>query len=55
MQADFDYGLLNEDGKLSYDMWSYSLDRAEAAVPFQTTWLYFWARRSTCFATEFPD
>ena len=22
MQADFDYTLLNEDGKLSYDMWS---------------------------------
>ena len=35
MQADFDYTLLNEDGKLSYDMWSYSLDRAEAAVPFR--------------------
>ena len=35
MIADFDYGLLNEDGKLSYDMWSYSLDRAEAAVPFR--------------------
>ena len=35
MQADFDYALLNEDGKLSYDMWSYSLDRAEAAVPFR--------------------
>jgi uncharacterized protein (DUF885 family) len=35
MQADFDYGLLNEDGKLSYDMWSYSLDRAEAGVPFR--------------------
>ena len=35
MRADFDYGLLDEDGKLSYDMWSYSLDRAEAAVPFR--------------------
>jgi len=35
MQADFDYGLLNEDGKLSYGMWSYSLDRAEAGVPFR--------------------
>ena len=35
MIADFDYGLLNDDGKLSYDMWSYSLDRAEAAVPFR--------------------
>ena len=35
MQADFDYSLLNKDGKLSYDMWSYSLDRAEAGVPFR--------------------
>jgi len=35
MKADFDYDLLNEDGKLSYDMWSYSLDRAEAGVPFR--------------------
>ncbi|MEX0963258.1 MAG: DUF885 domain-containing protein [Pseudohongiellaceae bacterium] len=35
MQADFDYDLLSEDGKLSYDMWSYSLDRAEASVPFR--------------------
>jgi len=35
MRADFDYELLNEDGKLSYDMWSYSLDRAEAGVRFR--------------------
>ena len=35
MIADFDYALLNEDGKLSYDMWSYSLDRADAGVPFR--------------------
>lgn len=35
MQADFDYDLLNEDGKLSYDMWRYSLDRAEAGIPFR--------------------
>ena len=35
MQADFDYALLSEDGKLSYDMWSYSLARAEASVPFR--------------------
>ncbi len=35
MQTNFDYELLNEDGKLSYDMWSYSLDRAEAGVPFR--------------------
>ena len=35
MHSNFDYALLNEDGKLSYDMWIYSLDRAEAAVPFR--------------------
>ena len=35
MRSNFDYALLNEDGKLSYDMWIYSLDRAEAAVPFR--------------------
>lgn len=35
MQADFNYDLLNEDGRLSYNMWSYSLDRAEAGVPFR--------------------
>lgn len=35
MESEFDYDLLSEDGKLSYDMWRYSLDRAEASVPFQ--------------------
>lgn len=35
MVDDFDYSLLNEDGRLSYDMWSYSLDRAEAGIPFR--------------------
>lgn len=35
MRADFDYDLLSEDGKLSFDMWAYSLDRAEAGVPFR--------------------
>lgn len=35
MREEFDYDLLSEDGKLSYDMWSYSLDRAEAGVPFR--------------------
>lgn len=35
MQSEFDYDLLSEDGKLSYDMWRYSLDRAEASVPFR--------------------
>ena len=35
MQAKFDYSLLNEDGKLSYDMWIYALDRADAGIPFR--------------------
>ena len=35
MQAEFDYSLLNEDGKLSYDMWIYALDRADAGIPFR--------------------
>jgi len=35
LREEFDYELLSEDGKLSYDMWSYSLDRAEAGVPFR--------------------
>ena len=35
MQAKFDYSLLNEDGKLSYDMWNYALDRADAGIPFR--------------------
>jgi uncharacterized protein (DUF885 family) len=35
MQAEFDYNLLNEDGKLSYDMWIYALDRANAGIPYR--------------------
>ncbi len=35
MQSEFDYDLLSEDGKLSFDMWLYSLNRAEASVPFR--------------------
>ena len=35
MQAEFDYSLLTEDGKLSYDMWNYALDRADAGIPFR--------------------
>lgn len=34
MQQDFDYDSLNEDGKLSYDMWAYGLEQAESRVPF---------------------
>lgn len=35
LRSDFDYQRLSEDGKLSYDMWVYSLERAEASVPFR--------------------
>lgn len=35
MQADFDYEALTDDGKLSYDMWAYSLQQAERAAPYQ--------------------
>ena len=34
MQADFDYDLLTEDGKLSWDMWQYALQQAESNQPF---------------------
>lgn len=34
MQQDFDYDALNDDGKLSYDMWAYGLEQAESRVPF---------------------
>ena len=34
MQQDFDYERLNEDGKLSYDMWAFGLEQAESRVPF---------------------
>ena len=35
MQSEFDYAELNDDGKLSYDMWKFSLERAEAGVPYR--------------------
>lgn len=35
MENEFDYEDLTEDGKLSWDMWAYSLNRAEAGVPFR--------------------
>lgn len=35
MEADFDYEALTDDGKLSYDMWAYSLQQAERAAPYQ--------------------
>ena len=35
MGTEFDYAALTEDGKLSYDMWSYSLDQQERASPYR--------------------
>jgi uncharacterized protein (DUF885 family) len=35
MQQDFAYDSLDDDGKLSYDMWAYGLEQAESRVPFQ--------------------
>lgn len=35
MQSEFDYAELNDDGKLSYDMWKFSLERVEAGVPYR--------------------
>jgi uncharacterized protein (DUF885 family) len=41
MQQEFDYSLLNEDGKLSFDMWTYSLEQAESAIPFRRHGYFF--------------
>ena len=35
METSFDVEQLNEDGKLSYEMWRFSLERAEAGVPYR--------------------
>ena len=35
MNQDFDYDSLTEDGRLSWDMWEHSLERAESGVPFR--------------------
>jgi len=35
MLSEFDYARLTDDGKLSYDMWKFSLERAEAGVPYR--------------------
>lgn len=35
MRAEFDVEKLNDDGKLSFAMWEFSLDRAEAGVAFR--------------------
>ncbi|MFK7863324.1 MAG: DUF885 family protein [Pseudohongiellaceae bacterium] len=34
MMSEFDYEALNADGKLSFDMWEYTLQQAETASPF---------------------
>lgn len=36
MKANFDYDLLSPEAQTSYDIWQYSLEQAEAAVPFRT-------------------
>lgn len=34
MQDEFDFDLLTEDGKLSWDMWEYALEQAESSIPY---------------------
>ena len=35
MESEFTYADLNDDGRLSFDMWRFSLERAEAGVPYR--------------------
>lgn len=35
LKANFDYNKLTEDAKISYDLWIYTLERAEKGVPFR--------------------
>lgn len=35
MRTNFDYNALDEDGKTSWDIWQYSLDRQERSKPFR--------------------
>ena len=35
MEREFDYAALSDDGKLSWDMWKYSLEQSEAGVPYR--------------------
>lgn len=35
MREEFDYAALNDEGKLSWDLWEYQLDAAERALPFR--------------------
>ena len=55
MQSDFDYKLLSEDGKLSFDMWAYSLQRAEAAIPFRQHGYIFGRGGPPCGTAQFYD
>ena len=34
MQSDFDYDNLTDEGKLTYDMWEFSLEQAESGMPY---------------------
>ncbi len=36
MQSRFDYDKLSPDAKISYDIWVYNLEQAEAGLPFRT-------------------
>ena len=36
MESEFTYADLNDDGRLSFDMWRFSLERAEAGVPVKS-------------------
>jgi uncharacterized protein (DUF885 family) len=35
MKESFDYDLLTDEAKMSYDVWAYELERAERALPFR--------------------
>ncbi len=41
MKAMFDYDKLNDDAKISYDLWAYQYERAAAGVPFKRTGYIF--------------
>lgn len=36
MESEFDYDNLTEDGKVSYDMWEYTLRQAQSTVPWRS-------------------
>ncbi len=41
LEREFAYDALTADGKLSYDLWVYRLDQAEAAAPFRRRYYLF--------------